>query len=434
MLLLTPLPSTPLPTVVKTDHDHLGIHESNGLIAVCILVGLIFISQLLEVVNGGFYDTFLVPQSAVPVDLKGDAEPAFIVDKHIQADVSLIAARSFTNLSVVSVPGCGVGEPNAGNVAMLQLRKAETTTHDFFVHSPWKGSSPSSVALADSAACDAQLKDEQGYDGKDSAEEFRARNKARVVRKNTCTWHTVQLCAAADGHMSPAKLITSFRQDYEDRNSWRGAAVHVDTDSPDPVTLRVCPTLTKRDVERHVDVGWLLAEHGTAYSTHASGDAAGTCFDVVIGAGETWAATLMKQESLKETIPGTGTLATQVRLSSLKYVGAATNLLHGYHRDPAAWANRETRTQSPQSPQFKNSRTLFLLRTEEDVRVYTKSKVFAVLGGLGGLFTLVVGVVGWFVFAAGFARASVQHVISLYDFLATSNGLSYMPYIFLSVL
>ena len=210
---MAPLDTPPFPPpthpVVKTDHDHLGIHESNGLIAVCILFGLIFISQLLEVVNGGFYDTFLIPQNAVPVDLKGDAEPAFIVDKHIQADVSLIAARSFTNLSVVSVPGCGVGEPNAGNVAMLQLRKAETTTHDFFVHSPWKGSSPS---LADSAACDAQLKDEQESDGKDSAEEFRARNMARVVRKSTCTWHTVQLCAAADGQMSPAKLITSFRQ------------------------------------------------------------------------------------------------------------------------------------------------------------------------------------------------------------------------------
>ena len=128
-------------------------------------------------------------------------------------------------------------------------------------------------------------------------------------------------------------------------------------------------------------LGLFPAEHGTDYNAHASGKAANGAKTLSLGQ-ESFGPLPIAASSRSRIFCSLESSELRVNMISLDYLGETkTQYRHTNRRDEVF-------------PKYPTSRTLIVLRAPTDEVSLTESKIFSVLSGLGGIFTLVVGTVG----------------------------------------
>ena len=442
----------------ENNHKELGPHERNGFISVIFLMLFLFVFNIYDLATGSLYETNVIPVAATPNrEFQSCQKMQSMKENYLQIDATVTAIagdQSYTPLednivlTVVSKAGCEVNrepeedekkkdqecEKNLGNISMFNQNKPLKQTKNFILPT-WGSKEKSGTGCSNDCSfknngicedggkediqtvhnnrckfgtdcndcgtraptCGHILDDEQKMESPrdQSWKEFKRQKESLVKKKNTCEFHTLFACAD-DTKYRGSNIISNARQHYQKPSKWYSATFHIETNTSKALVIRLCPTLAG---ENPVDqTGWSLVhvEHGTAYTEQSSGKVAGRCVDIVMGAGEMWAATFARHTNHIEEYGFGSEDDVLVNMESLSYLGPIAGVWDE-RENLAGTAVKGTGGENEERAHqiiYKQSRTLLVLRGPTDQRIETKMRLFSVLGGLGGMFTIIVGLVG----------------------------------------
>jgi hypothetical protein len=434
----------------ENNHEELGPHECRGFLSIIVLMLLVFISIIYDLVINGVNTRYLKPIPVLANSHSNDCNKVEHFAKQcLQFDATVVNVlgghdRFYAppseniDITMVSKPGCEVFSEDMikkmkseafekcgkemGNMTEFATNKPLKITPNFVL--PTWGSKErthtgcsNECQSSNNGICEDGGKEDVRHAqicayGTDCADcgkrtptcglvidddldilddmtpaDFRKALESRVLRKDTCHWHTLRACLDSE-RLNSATLISDLKRNYEDPTQWPGAVFHIETNTTRALMVKLCPTIPSAQLD---ETRFLRRNHGSAFVSESSAEAAGRCAEIVLGPGELHAVTFSKRGDIQSTIPGTQTVERLVVMDSQSYLGP----INGFYRERLIAVNsRRPHGHIITHPQ---SRTLLILRGDEDVDNVLKNRIFDELGGLGGIFTVIVGIVGIFV-------------------------------------
>ena len=436
----------------ENNHEELGPHECRGFFSIIVLMFFVFLGVIYDLATDGVDEMYLKP---IPVLTNSHSHDCNRVEHFAQqclqfdaTVVNVVGSRDRfymppsenIEITMVSKPGCEVFAEDQikkmqkdalkkcgkelGNTTEFAVNKPLKITPNFVLptwgskektHTGCSNECPSAnngicedggnedVQHAQNCAygtdcvdcgkrtptcglvmdedVDNEIMDDMNY------VDYRKALESRVLKKDICHWHTLRACVDSE-RLTSATLISDLKLKYEDPTEWPGAVFHIETNTTRALMVKLCPTIPSAQSD---ETRFLRRNHGSAYVSESSAEAAGKCVEIVLGPGELHAVTFSRRGDIKSTGPGPSTVERLVVMDSQSYLGP----INGFYQGKLIPVNSgRPRGHTITHPQ---SRTLLVLRGDMDVDNVLKNRIFDELGGLGGIFTVIVGIVGIFV-------------------------------------